>query len=880
MRRLYLSIILFSIFSLGYGQIVLNGTIKDKVGNLLMGATVSVKNQNSTAILSYGITDSKGDFLITVESDSLNLIIGISYLGYKTVARIIENKSQNVDVVLEESPEELKEVLITPYNIEQKGDTLSYSVSAFKDQKDRSIADVLKKMPGIEVLSNGQITYMGQPIEKYYIEGMDMLEGRYNLANDNISANDVSKVQILENHQPIRVLDSLVFSDRTSLNIKLKNNISVTGVADIGGGLSPVLFKTNITPLIFTKKSQALISYQYNNTGHDLARSNNDFSTSTRQIRGFKVSKKNILSIQGLSRPSFAGTRWLDNNDHFGSTNYLYRLKNKTDLKINISYLNSTRIDKGERKTIYITDNGTINYKEKVENIIFLNSLNTKLTLEKNLSKTYLKNSFITKIFWDSQRGSIVRDNLNLIQELSNPQLILTNNLKIIKPLGKQLLTLNSSSGYTKTNQELIISPGQFEEVLNNGQVYESNKQYTGLSSFFSENTTGFTKKLGAFTISPKVGLAYKNQKLTSGLLKYFNGNQSQIGSDYQNDLQLTNLNIFITNHLNFKQNRWTIVLKSPLYLRYFKTENRISSQQQTIKRLNFEPDLSITKKLSPYWEANIRGNVENKFGEIDNLFDGYMFKNYLSLLRYNSTLNEKTRYFSSVNIKYRDALNAIFARLSFSFTKNENNLLYNNSISDNGSLIIESIKRDNKFTTQSINFNASKYFSKIKTTVSADSRFSFSERSQIINNELGLFKNTSQKYQLDIESEITKWFSLSGSTIINISKLRSASNQFNEVKNWKNLMTVFFYLNNHAFFNIDAEHYYNNIGTIYNNNYFLNFSYQFTFKKYNLDTKLVWNNLLNTKNYVSIFNGEFYNNQNSYTLKPSQLLISFKFSL
>src|SRR5690606_25288856 len=121
------------------------------------------------------------------------------------------------------------------------------------------------------ILPTGQITYMGEPIEKYYIEGMDLLEGRYSLANESISANDVSQVEILENHQSIKVLDSLIGSERTSINIKLKNNISLSGKAEIGSGFSPGLLKVGITPLLFSKNRQTFASYQYNNTGHDLA---------------------------------------------------------------------------------------------------------------------------------------------------------------------------------------------------------------------------------------------------------------------------------------------------------------------------------------------------------------------------------------------------------------------------------------------------------------------------------------------------------------------------------------------------------------------------------------------------------------------------------
>lgn len=845
-----------------------------------MGASVTIKNPDSSAFLNYSISDSHGNFSIAVRSEVLNLVLSVSYLGYKTVNKTIENKSQNLTIALEISLEELKEVLIKHETIEKRGDTLSYSVAAFKDQKDRSIADVIKKMPGISVMPNGQIYYMGNPIEKYYIEGMDMLEGRYNLANDNISAEDVSKVQILENHQPIKVLDSLVYSERTSLNIKLKNNVSVSGSAEVGAGFDPMLFNTNITPLVFTKKSQMLVSYQYNNTGNDLSRSINDFSTPNNVLDGFSASKKSILSLQQLSRPPFASSRWLDNNDHLGNFDYLRRLKNGTDLKVNLSYLNGVQTDNGTRNTTYITQDNTINTKEDMENIIFSNSLSSKFTLEKNQSKSYLRNAFSFKTFWDSQRGTIANEGSDVFQELTNPYVIATNELKIIAPIGEQLVTFSSNTGYTKTDQELMIAPGKFENLLNDGQLYESNKQQSTVTTFFSENTAGFVKKIGIFSFAPEVGFAYKKQQLTSDLFKTIDGILSPIGPDYQNDIELTNSNFFLTSLLSFKQDGWQIALRSPLYLRYFTTDNNTADPEKSIRRLNFEPNVSITKKLSPYWEAQIGADIKNRYGDIDNLFGAYILKNYLSLLRYNSTLSEQRSYASSLNIRYRDALKALFASVSLSLTKNENNLLYKNSIADDGALIIESIEIDNEVTTQSVNFNASKYFSRIKTTVTANSRFSFSEYPQIINDISASLRSAVQTYDLNIDSEITKWFSLNGSSSFTTSKLKNINNQSNKVKNWNNSIKTFFYLNDSEIFNIDAEHYYNQIGTRTNNNYFLNLSYQWTLKKYKVDVKMAWNNVLNTKSYINVSNGEFFSNENIYVLRPSQLLVSFKFSL
>src|SRR5699024_2458961 len=115
-----------------------------------------------------------------------------------------------------------------------------------------------------------------------------------------------------------------------------------------------------------------------------------------------------------------------------------------------------------------------------------------------------------------------------------------------------------------------------------------------------------------------------------------------------------TNSNFFLTSLLSFKQDGWQIALRSPLYLRYFTTDNNTADPEKSIRRLNFEPNVSITKKLSPYWEAQIGADIKNRYGDIDNLFGAYILKNYLSLLRYNSTLSEQSSYPSSLNIRYR----------------------------------------------------------------------------------------------------------------------------------------------------------------------------------------------------------------------------------
>lgn len=257
--------------------------------------------------------------------------------------RRLPNRSQAVNLTSASQPIALKEVKVKPPLITQDGDTISYSVAAFKSQSDRVIADVIRKLPGIEVEADGRILYQGKPINKYYIEGMDLLSNKYRLANDNLPADAVSRVQVIENHQPIRMLDSLVFSDRAALNIKLKNEVTVTGTAHLGAGGTPFLWEANLTPMLFSRKNQMIASLQSNNTGNNVSAQLKDMAPGTvfNPLQN-DSKKKDGLALQPLAIPPFESTQWLDNRVLLGTANYLKRLRNDFELRGNVAYNNDS----------------------------------------------------------------------------------------------------------------------------------------------------------------------------------------------------------------------------------------------------------------------------------------------------------------------------------------------------------------------------------------------------------------------------------------------------------------------------------------------------------------------------------------------------------
>ncbi len=61
---------------------------------------------------------------------------------------------------------ELQEVVVTAKKIRQSGDTISYAASSYISKNDKTLEDLLRKMPGIEIKADGQI------LENYCAKGI------------------------------------------------------------------------------------------------------------------------------------------------------------------------------------------------------------------------------------------------------------------------------------------------------------------------------------------------------------------------------------------------------------------------------------------------------------------------------------------------------------------------------------------------------------------------------------------------------------------------------------------------------------------------------------------------------------------------------------
>lgn len=846
--------------------------------NPVLGASVVINQVGTENIIAYDISNSKGMFSITFSSKEKELNLQVRSLGFATITETISNKTQTHNFKLREETFELKEVVVKSSPITRKGDTINYSVNSFSKEQDRTIADVLNRMPGIEVLSDGKILYEGKPINKYYIEGLDLLDGKYNLANENLPHKEVTKVQILENHQPLKILDSLQFSDKAALNIKLKNAYSFTGQAEVGLGYSPLLWDAKITPLLFTKKQQMLVSYQSNNIGDNLA---SQLKTLTIEdlLEQFEKNTQNQdwLVIQQLSTPNFIEKRWLDNNIHLLTGNYLHKLKKDYELRLNVSYLNDYQQQNGFTNTQFFTPTDTIALLENKYNLLNSNALETNLTVQKNTNKNYLKNSLQFQGFWDGQRGNIQTNNEPLTQNLSNKYFKLSNKLKTIFPIGKQLMTLNSYVGFSRTPQNLNVNPGQFQDLLNNGNEYEEVRQEIDLNTFYTNNSIGFTKGWKQFSFNPKFGIQFENQKLKSEITTSENQN---LGNEFSNDLDWTRTKLYFDLQTQYRKYKWRLELNTPINFHYYQIEDTPLQERQDLNRVTFEPRLSIIYDASAFWKFSTSVQLSNQFGTINQLHYAYILQNYRNIERINTPLPQIFNQTFSGAISYRNPIKSLFWNVIYTNLNSENNLLYQTQILENGATELQAIEQTNDRISHNMSCRLSKYFIKINTNATINANLGLQDFQQILNNETSDIKNQNWGIGAKLETDFTDWFSTEYQANWTFSKNRIQDQSNNSITQQSHILNLNFYPKENQYFSIRAEYIKNNLFTEDTENIFTDLIYRYTWKNKNIDFELQFNNIFNTEDYRTINISEFSYVETNFRLRPRQILFNIRFSL
>lgn len=446
----------FSISAQSDGE-VYRFVIRDAESGEAIPNVISVSVDNNGKIVSNALTNTEGEVSLSSELRQIKLF-RFSLLGYETKeieTQLIDTR-QVSEVLLQFGNMRLQEIVVSVPPIRQKGDTLVYNAASFISTQDNYLDDLLKKLPGVSVSPSGVIHYQGKPINKFYIEGQDLLGNQYNQITRNLPVDAVSNVEVLENHQPVKVLRGKVLEEKAAMNIRLKESHKLRPIGELVAGLggTPLVWDNRLFLTQIAKDNQHLMVVKMTNSGEDLSLDVAE-QISIGGNPNYTLPPSPYLSITPLAS-SLPKHRWLENNAYTFGGNSLFRLGTAGSLRAKITgYLDKQ--SKKDYTTLYVNAPQPLEIAETRELSTHYRQVVSSLTYEFNEENTFFVDELKYKYSSSLQRGIITSNALAQKQNISDQYQYIENSLRTTLNIGKKMLDISSFTRYTWRRERLEI---------------------------------------------------------------------------------------------------------------------------------------------------------------------------------------------------------------------------------------------------------------------------------------------------------------------------------------------------------------------------------------------------------------------------------------
>ncbi|HMO32829.1 MAG TPA: outer membrane beta-barrel protein [Lacibacter sp.] len=201
--RSVLSLLLVVLLATASRAQQVKGTLYDTTEKkALSGATVEISRVGGTPLQRSVTSNAQGRFEFSgLPADSF--LLRISYINFApAIIRFRLERGVPVDlgtINMTNAATQLGEVVIVYQPpVRQKGDTAEYSASQYKVNPDASGEDIVKKMPGITVDRQGNVTAQGETVQRVTIDGREFFGDDATAALRNLPAEVIDKIQVFD----------------------------------------------------------------------------------------------------------------------------------------------------------------------------------------------------------------------------------------------------------------------------------------------------------------------------------------------------------------------------------------------------------------------------------------------------------------------------------------------------------------------------------------------------------------------------------------------------------------------------------------------------------------------------------------------------------
>ena len=864
LNRFLILTICFIASTIAMAQTNINGLVKSHYGISMDFINVVASPINSPrTILGSCFTGEDGSFSLTINSKCDSLVLRASSIEISPTAITIPNHSGFYNIIVEEKTVELKEVVVKSKKVYSHGDTINYNVGSFLSQTDQSIADVLKKMPGISVSDAGQISYQGKPIKNLYIEGLDLMKGHYGIATNNIDPNNIATVQVLENHQDIKALKGLRPEEQASINLRLKEGVKgvFNLIATLGGGYGDDgLWNNSAIATYFRRNSQFLATYKGNNTGEDLSQElysfDNDYSRTS-----------NISSISMPSAPGIDKRFYYFNRSHNATFNNVYRVGKSGEFGINAAYLNDRDTRRNNSSTTNFLPDGSQNIVDEVmQGTARMQKAYGDLTYLNNGDENFLKEQL--KFDWSTTDADsrILAGDDDIVQIGKTDTYRLLNKFHMTHRNSEDRgFEISSLVNMEKRPHSLSVSPNLFPDIITGDMLY----QHVDFRNISTENSAGLLSalKVGNFTLHPSAIVNYHHNALESSL------------DAMRNDLTLDYLDAGLGAEIMFTTRKFHASLYVPMKYRLFRLDNKLDGIITDKNRFRVEPSLNLTYKVNSSHNLNASAALNYMTPSIETLYSGYILTSYRQLSAYDVPgLYEGMNQHYALKYDFKNILSMSFAGAEVAWYRQSPDVLYGSYYDG---IVQHTISRRTSENSDmlSAKVHASQGFDWRRLKIGASFTYSYYDSPLLVQDAVVRYTGNSLGVNADVSLTPFKWLSVSYQGIYSQSATQQKGHErFPWLRTVTNKGTLDFTIPGGVILTTSLYHYYNNFNDGDRSFLLLNAEAKYTIKRFSFT--LSCDNLLNRKSYIYSNLSALTESKAIYDIRPRSVLLKIRFRI
>lgn len=863
-NRLIIFVLLCIVAINSMAQSVISGRVSNAVGNGVDFVSVIASPANAPkTILASAFTDENGQFQMSVKSECDSLILKASSVEITPTQILVPNRSGSYEIIVENRALELKEVVVKSKRVYSQGDTINYNVGSFLSQTDQSIADVLKKMPGISVSDAGQISYQGKPIKNLYIEGLDLMKGHYGIATNNIDPNNIATVQVLENHQDIKTLKGLRPEEQASINLRLKEGVKgvFNLIATLGGGYGDEgLWNNSAIATYFRRNSQFLATYKGNNTGEDLSQElysfDNDYSRTS-----------NISSISMPSAPGIDKRFYYFNRSHNATFNNVYRVGKSGEFGINAAYLNDRDTRRNSSSTTNFLPDGSQNIVDEVmQGTARMQKAYGDLTYLNNGDENYLKEQL--KFDWSTTDADsrILAGDDDIAQIGKTDTYRLLNKFHITHRNSEDRgFEISSLVNMEKRPHSLSVTPNLFPDMITGDMLY----QYVDFINISTENSAGLLSvlKVGNFTLHPSAIVNYHHNALESSL------------DAMRNNLTLDYLDAGLGAEIMFPTRKFHASLYVPMKYRLFRLNNKLDGIITDKNRFRVEPSLNLTYKVNSSHNLNASATLNYMIPSIETLYSGYIMTSYRQLSAYDvAGLYEGVNQHYAMKYDFKNILSMSFAGAEVAWYRQLPDVLYGSYYDG---IVQRTISRRTSENSDmlSAKVHASQGFDWRRLKIGASFTYSYYDSPLLVQDAVVRYTGNSLGVNADISLTPFKWLGVSYQGSYSQSATQQKGyDRFPWLRIVTNKGTLDFTIPGGVTLTASLYHYYNNFNDGDKSFFLLNAETKYTIKRFSFT--LSCDNLLNRKSYVYSNLSALTESKAIYNIRYRSVLLKIRFRI